>query len=239
MSYSNIIEEAIYNNPKSLLSIKDKGLIKAINNYLPYSTGFEIECDYRTNYDVTCFQTIPNIMEVRNDKCEQRYRIPSGLTGLICLQDICEQLRLNSKMNMESGIHYHIDCTDWFSSITTENLKDNEEWILKELDKWEYKGTYNRREVFNGYGGYWVRTNNEFSTLEIRCGEMSFDYNYIVTKIIHANLIVKNLKNIIFNPLYKIELLNRELQELNNQITPLIISDIEKKNFIKNKIIRL
>jgi hypothetical protein len=233
----NLIEEAVYNNPKSLLSVKDERLKRAIDSFLPYSTGFEIECDYGANYNVECFNAIPNIMEVRNGSTEQRYRIPSGLTGLICLQDICEQLRLNSAMNLESGIHYQVDCTDWFHDINSELLEKHKEWILLELDSWDYKGTYNSRNVVM-YGHTWVRSNSEHGTLEFRCGEMSFDYNHLVTRIISANSIVRRLKHDVVDYDIALDRLNNELANL-IQINQTEILHSIKKDTIRKKLIKI
>jgi hypothetical protein len=233
----NIIEEAVYNNPKSLSSIKDERLKKAIDSFLPYSTGFEIECDYDTNYSVESFKSIPNIMEVRNDDSEQRYRIPSGLKGLVCLQDICDQLRLNSKMNLDSGIHYQIDCTDWFELINQDVLDKHKDWILCELDKWDYKGSYNNRNVSMS-GHSWVRTNREHKTLEFRCGEMSFDYNHLVTRIISANSIVKRVKEDSNGYDIMLDRLNNELNSL-IQINQTEILHSIKKDTIRKKLIKI
>lgn len=200
---SEIIREAIYSNPLVLLSITDLDIIDEINSYLPYSTGFEIECNYGPLYKVENFRAIPDIMDVQNDSGEQRYRIPTGLRGLVCLYNICEQLKLNSELNYGSGIHYHLNLSDCFSKITDNHIKENSDWILEELDTWGYPGQYNSRECSRQR--CWCKYSDEHQTMEIRVGEMSFDYEVLVKRIIHGNEIIKRLKNNLGFPTIKEE----------------------------------
>jgi len=209
------LEEIVYTSPLVLLGIKDKSIINTANEYLPYSTGFEIECDKKETYDELVFKNIPNIIwDSTQSNYEQRYRIPNGVNGLICLYNICYHLGNNSLLNMESGIHYHIDCTDVkYTELSDALQRDNNfgEEILTELDSWDYRGTYNKRKIsigiFTGYN--WIRYNGEHHTLEFRIGNMSFDYGVLVKQIIHANNIVRRWKNkivgfddsIIYNPI--------------------------------------
>lgn len=186
-----LIEECVYHTPLALLAIKNEEVLSKVNNYLPYSSGFEIECNKLCTFSIEAFKMIPDIMDINVDVSEQRFRIPNGVAGLICLYNICEQLKENSELNMGSGIHYHIDMTDCYESITNEVIKNNKDWILKELESWEYKGTYNPKEV-SRYRS-WVRF-NEIKTMEVRIGEMSFDYEVLVKRIIHANQITRRLR---------------------------------------------
>lgn len=193
VDYNKLLEEAIYKSPLALLSIKDANSISKIREYLPFSTGFEIECHYKhEGFEVKNFEEIPKIMEVNCSDYEQRYRIPYGINGLICLYLICEQLKVNSALNPGSGIHYHVDMTELSKKVTSELLCNNEEWILKELDLWEFKGN-GQREVRTMKGG-WLGLRKERDTMEFRCGEMSFDYSHLVYRIISANSIIKRLK---------------------------------------------
>lgn len=192
-----LIKEGIYNSPLVLLSIKDNKLIEEINNYLPYSTGFEIECNYKGRIQFlefdNIFRLIPNIIHVQCDINEQRFRIPNGLNGFICLYNISEQLKIHSELNLDSGIHYHIDMTDCYNKIKKRHIEENKDWILEELDKWNYQGTYNSRDItFNSDS--WLRFSNEHKTAEFRLGEMTFDYSLLIKRIIHCNNIVKKLK---------------------------------------------
>ena len=197
MKIEELIKESIYHSPLALLTIKDKEKIELINSYLPFSSGFEIECNQIENvFDVNNFKAIPDIVHIQCDGYEQRYRIPNGIRGFICLYNICEQLKFNSELNPLSGIHYHIDMTHVVKSIQGINfplvISENKDWILNELDSWEYMGTYNKREVSTG-GAVWLRFPTYHKTAEFRCGEMSFDYEHLVKRIIHANDIVRRL----------------------------------------------
>lgn len=178
--------------PLTLLTIKDKEVINQINNLIPYSTGFEIECNKQNTYDIKNFESIPDIVHIQVDNGEQRYRIPNGIKGIICLHNICYQLRLNSELNYGSGIHYHIDCTD-AKKLHTDNkaLDTNAGWILPELDKWGFRGLQSRGI---GSTGRWIRTSYH-NTLEFRIGNMSFDYNVLLKNIVSANTIVRRLKD--------------------------------------------
>lgn len=195
MLQDNIVREVVYNTPLVLLSFNTKDDIQKANNFLPYSTGFEIECDKGELYNEINFTSIPNILTVNNDSGEQRYRIPNGIIGLICLYNISVQLKLNSKLT-DSGIHYHVDCSDSNMSLIKEELEKNKTSLLNELSTWEYKGSYNKRDI--GYKGNWIAIRSQ--TLEFRIGEMTFDYQVLVKRIIHANDIVRRIKRSIGVP---------------------------------------
>lgn len=192
--YSNQELKELINTPLVLITLP-KEVIEQVNEFLPYSTGFEIECNKLSTFKDENFRIIPNILDVNCDSYEQRFRIPNGVAGFICLYNICEQLRLNSELNMGSGIHYHIDFTDCFVNLTTSFLEANSEWILNELDSWNYQGIYNKRNV-SQYSHTWMRT-NDLGTIEFRLGEMSFDYKVLVERIIHCNSIAKRLKDLL------------------------------------------
>lgn len=189
------------------MDVNDPDAIEAGNFYLPYSTGFEIECDKADEYDEFCFTSIPDIMDVNNGSGEQRYRIPSGIKGLICLYNISHQLKINSVFT-ESGIHYHVDCTDlaelkveerFYDEAKNRSLYDHkylykyEDLILEELDTWGYIGSYNKRQFSSG--GSWVRMNQPFNTVEFRIGEMTFEYQLLLKRIVHVNAIMRHIKN--------------------------------------------
>ncbi len=190
--YKKVIEEIIYKSPLSLLSIKDKETIDLIREYLPYSTGFEIECSVGTLYDKEAFLAIPNILNADTGGGEQRFRIPYGIKGLVCLYNISTQLKLNCELNSGSGIHYHIDMSNYFSFLNLDYIKSQEGYILKELESWNYLGTYNPKEVRFTKGG-WAGFRSNHLTLEIRIGEMTFDYELLVKRIIHCNNIVRTI----------------------------------------------
>ena len=163
-------------------------------HYLPYSTGFEIECDIKTTCNKDAFTSIKNIMEVDVNNYEQRFRIPNGLDGLKCLFEISVLLKEHALINNGSGIHYHIDFTDYYDSLSNSIIYRNKDWILKELDTWDYKGTYNTRDIRFTSSHNWVRFQADFKTMEVRIGEMTFDYGMLFKRITHCNDIARRLK---------------------------------------------
>ncbi len=215
-------------NPLTILTVRDKDKLEKIDKLLPYSTGFEIECSIKKSYKDANFEKIPFIMDVGGGEGEIRYRIPNGIKGLICLYFISEQLKLDAILNPGSGIHYHIDCGG--AGVLYESLKDLlyrsihssvilRDSILTELDTWNYKGTFNTRNIGEGY--HYIRFNSDFHTMEFRIGEMTFDYNILIKRIYHANNIVLNVKKVILINPY-------------NSYIPLTIDDFNKiKLFIE------
>jgi hypothetical protein len=262
MQFEELIEDGINNCPLALLSIKDKDLINKINNYLPYSIGIEIECMKSPNFNLDNFLNIPDIINVSIDDNEQRFRIQNGLSGLICLYNICDELKINSELNPDSGHHYHIDMTNTYHLLSNEFIESNRYWILEELDKWEYKGTYNTRGVKFDSMHWWMRFQNGFKTAEIRIGNMTFDYEIIIKRLIHACNIIQRLnkqliekETIIYTkPNFeqlktriKYSKYNNKLDYLNNQLLLLNkdnketkeTSNEEKRQIIKNRIIKI
>ena len=155
------------------------------------------------------FKAIPDIMDVSNDSCEQRYRIPNGIRGIICLYYICFQLKSNSLLNPLSSIHYHVDCTDCWGSIESliQNNTNYQDYILSELDTWLEGDKADNRQI-----GDWFKLNG-LKTIEFRLGEMTFDYDRILKRVIHCNRIVKHFKDILINSEQKIE--PRLFQDIN------------------------
>lgn len=193
------IEEAIYWFPLSLKGIKNDILINQINSFLPYSVGLEFECAKKKSFNINKFENIPDIIEIICDSDEQRFRIPNGIKGMICLFNICKQLKINSEINPLSGIHYHIDMTDTFHLISHTIVDENQNWILEELDKWEdAKDTKQERTCAIDYRCY-VNFQTPFKTAEIRIGAQSFDYSFIIKRVIDANQIIKKFKEILLS----------------------------------------
>lgn len=212
MKKSELVKECVFHTPLVLLTTKDEEIIEEANKFLPFSTGFEIECNQLPNFDASGFKLIPNILDVGIDSYEQRFRIPNGVNGLICLYNICEQLKLNSELNSSSGIHYHIDMTSWYDLVNSSFIEKNSDWILKELDSWKYAGVFNSRTCKFDTNHNWVRFQSQFRTAEIRIGEMTFDYELLVKRIVHANSIMKRLK--------------LKLTEDEEEYKPIIISEV-------------
>lgn len=201
-----IMREGIYTNPHILTSLSPK--LKSIaNKYLLSDTGMEFE----TQYDDNILTLIDKAKELKivdiNMGCyEQRFRITTGIEGLIQLYDVCEFMKTNCQLNMASGIHYHIDLTDvWDLTANRKNVicRRNNDWILKALKSWGYKGTYNQWEVSTNKTA--VRLHNYYKTLEIRIGEMSFEYELLVKRIIHCQNIVRRLKDSLKKTYGKVE----------------------------------
>jgi hypothetical protein len=199
MIEKELIKKYIYTNPIALLAIKDKESIDFINSFLPYSAGFEIECNTLADYNYKNFEVIPDILDCGKYNSNQitsievRYRIPNGLQGLVCLFNICNELHRNCSLSA-SSIHYHIDCTDVFDEIHNQNwINDNNNWIIERLKLWETAKDYNANCKVSLYRA-WVRLADEHSTIEFRIGEMTFDYNIIAKRILDCNDIVKKIK---------------------------------------------
>jgi hypothetical protein len=186
-------ENLVRNHPLLLLTLKNKESIKYVNSLLPFSIGIEIECHQKgETFKFHNFRGIPNIMDVNIDEGEQRFRIPAGINGFICLYQISETLKEVSMLT-NSGIHYHVGLEHNYRSLVPTNVEENSYWILSELDTWKYPGTYNERKCEFGGGGVWVRFQDYFKTMEVRIGEMTFDYEVLVNRILHLASIVKRL----------------------------------------------
>lgn len=249
-----LLEEIIHNAPLVLLTLEDEEMIELANHYIPYSTGFEIECTKGDGFNINSFKDIPYIMDVNIDNDEQRFRIPNGIAGILCLYYISEQLKLNSQLNPGSGIHYHVDMSEMINLPDIRFAIDNSEWILEELDSWNYKGNYNARRVELGKGGWLGFRNHSHSnwdkkTAEFRCGEMTFEFKELLKNITHANSIMKRVKDLLgnqYNPIfnndldkelilsysleetkYKINVSNlqQKLKELSIEATPEVVQD--------------
>lgn len=190
--------------------------------YLPFSTGFEIEC--ASKYDtipsdvIDEFRAIPHIMHVDINNDEQRFRIPEGLKGLQCLFEISTLLKKHHELNMGSGIHYHVDCSIIWSALSKDFIEKESFNILKELDTWEYKGTYNSRACVFSETRNWTRFKSYTKTMEFRIGEMTFDYPLLFKRITHANQIVLDLASKLLDfKVYKYDL-NNIIKIVNNRI---------------------
>lgn len=201
-----IVKESVLHYPLQLLELKDKKLIAYAESFLKYDTGFEIECNFKLDNtkdiinSVKRFKEIPNIVHVSCDSMEQRFRIPTGIKGLICLYETCKLLKQESALNVDSGIHYHIDFTKesyknkyneyWFRS--NDFIKSNNDWILKALKSWNYKGKFNNWVCSKDKTA--VKFHENYGTVEFRIGEMTFDYSLMIKRIIHCQNISTKIK---------------------------------------------
>lgn len=165
--------------------------------YLPYSTGFEIEC--QTKSSTEAFDEL-GLLHFAFDTDEKRFRITNGLEGLKQLYNISQLLPDTMHFNPDSGIHYHVDCTDIWDKLDSTIINDLSPWILEELDTWNYQGTYNARKCEFTSNRYWTRFKALTKTMEFRIGEMAFDYPTLFKRITHANSIVRHIKYTAENP---------------------------------------
>jgi len=221
------IKDNLCYNP-SFLPDDDVGIKEVANFYLPFDTGFEVECNRGNNFNIENFQNIPNIKAVNIDSYEQRFRIPPGLEGFKCLYNISEQLKLNSIPNLGSGIHYHIDFTKYYHYLNERSIAQHKFWILNELDTWNYNGTYNNRDM--QFSRCWVRCHNTYKTLEFRIGEMTFEYDILLKRIMHLQRIVKDLIN---------KLTNTTIFHANPTYTEAMYQKSQMENILQSRKIKL
>ena len=193
----NISIDTILKTIPLALDVEDKIVQKLALFYFPYSVGFEIET---MTENIRIFDEIPYLMENSSGSNELRFRIPNGIKGIQCLFNISIYLKKYAELNPDSGIHYHIDCTDVYDLFTPDFINNYSEYILTELDKWEYKGTYNPRKCVFSSSRNWVRFKDTLKTMEIRIGEMTFDYELLFERIRHSSEIVKTLKDNLLVP---------------------------------------
>lgn len=216
------IKIQLRNNPLFLKKVQSVYEVAEI--MLPYDTGIELECFKGKKFNIENFEKIPDIKDVNVDDGEQRFRIPNSLEGFICLYNLCETLKENSVPEIGSGLHYHIDFTNYFDKVNQEFIDKVKEYILKELETWNYDGTYNTKSV--SFNRCWCRFCADKKTIEFRIGEMSFDYKVLIKRILHCQKIVNHIKK---------ELL---IFRLNNQDKVKIIKNVpikEIREVIKNR----
>lgn len=192
-----MVREAVKQCPLPLLHIKEKNLIKCAEDMLPYSVGIEIECHRNMcGFSQICKETIPELIAVKCDDNEIRVRIPNGIKGMIALYRFADFLKENAALNPLSGVHYHIDFTD-IPKVDFLNLLrkhyGTKSFILKSLKSWGYKGTYNEWLVSQDKSA--VRFHCTYQTLEFRIGEMTFEYELLMKRILNCQNISKALKS--------------------------------------------
>lgn len=239
METFKLIERCIYDTPLALTSLPNH-LKEIASSLIPYDTGIEVECHpIVENYDIIkedFTKTIPKLKDISITSSEQRFRIPPGIEGMICLYDISVLLRKYFGLNEGSGIHYHTDLTDIYDKgLITQSLLDMiKERLLTELDTWEYKGTYNKRNV--QFYRCWVRFEQYKKTMEVRIGEMTFDYGLLIKRVLHCQYLNKFVRAASVGEECKLDYYQQKLKELNDERK----IDIEEvKQVVNNRIIRI
>lgn len=199
--FDKTIDAYVRKNPLVFLGMaNDEVVLLKASEAVKLSTGFEIECSPKEGIDIKAvqdeFNAIPYILHADVNFGEQRFRIPEGINGLLCLYFITIKLKKYFELNLGSGIHYHIDLQGVNNKYKIHNLlfdsNYNSSWILRELEKWNYQGTYNTKRISSNKGNWFV-VRNSLDTIEIRIGEMTFDYELLIERIIHSNKIVLKL----------------------------------------------
>lgn len=201
-------KDYVFTNPLLLDTITDDKILSIINNMMPREVGIEIECDFNTNHPniygyishERMFSGIKGLIEVHNDREEQRYRLSSGIIGMQALYEVCKRLHIYSKINNGSGIHYHIDFRDKWNDLMNklDRIHDGSggrykslQWMLDRVSHWRYKGNYNKPYVSTNKKA--IRIHSGTHTIEFRTGEMTFDYELMIRRIISAQSVVKTL----------------------------------------------
>lgn len=220
MAEGNIsIDEVIKSTPTALSS-DDEAVIELGYYYLPYSTGFEIECCNKEDIPISIYKDLPYIIEAPCERDELKFRIPAGIDGLKALWHISEALKQNAMLNPNSGIHYHVDCSEVWDQFNDNLITKHSQWVLSELDTWGYLGTFNSRKCVFSESRNYTRFKNSTKTMEFRIGEMTFRYELLFKRIVHVNQIVRKIK-----------------EDTDDDIEGMYPDDLE--SVIKNRIIKI
>lgn len=212
-----MVKGLVMTNPLPLMSedrlVYSKGitdnLIRYINSIFTRDIGIEIEAILKSNYSIDDFHEAWNNANLAcsedSDDDEIRIRLNFYNNSISrCLIDLylgLEIIKKYYKLNMRSGIHYHVDCPTIFlnSDIRYDaNIVSNQhEWVFKALSSWNYnevKGG-NARQISVCKWSQ-VRIHTHHKTLEYRIGEMTFDYSLILKRIVHVTNITNKIVRI-------------------------------------------
>lgn len=142
---------------------------------------------------------------------EQKFRVKPGINGLIGIDLACKFLQKYFIFNTLSGNHYHIDMSDCFfmeienneylfcySPSKYKKLTPNPviASVLESLSSWNYKGEFNAKGIQYNDKSWWATYRVGYKTLEIRIGEMTFDYSIMSKRAIQGCEIVKKIKTL-------------------------------------------
>lgn len=189
------LRECVFHSPLGLSCLPSKTRQLA-SYYLPAETGIEIEVRESASYEARPAIRQLHLVDSSSDSGEQRFCIRGGEEGMIELYKVCQILKKYYKLNKESGIHYHTSAP-WVSrhvGVYIEDRPNEFGWVLDELSKWGYTGEYNKRNITCDTKGNWVNMRPTLETVEYRIGEMSFDYDILIKRIIHCHSITKRIR---------------------------------------------
>ena len=204
-------EDWVYVSELQILEILTHSYLKP-DDYWFYDVGIEIECSpldgFSESDKLEELKELNIFKDIQLTKDEQRFRLPKGTSGFYALHKLSMFMKKYYAFNDLSGIHYHIDFSDCFDNlINNESIVNISLYLLNELDSWNYKGSYNSRMVKLDGGASWVRFQSDFKTMEVRIGEMTFDYNLLLKRILHLQEITYRLKFEYLQYLYSDDLL--------------------------------
>lgn len=194
------LRDCVFHNPLGLSCLPSKTRQLA-DWYLPRDTGIEFEVMAPESLDFTMLSNEVNALGLKDiaySYKEQAFRICSGEEGMIQLYKLSHILKKHLLLNPGSGIHYHTSCPNIISKYSNLNLltkKSTSELFLKELDSWGYKGSYNMRGLDIMSKGSWINLRWDFNTVEYRIGEMTFDYDLLIKRIVHCHAITRKIES--------------------------------------------
>ena len=193
------LRDCVFHNPLGLSCLPSKTRQLA-DWYLPRDTGIEFEVMAPENSDFTMLSNEVNALGLRDiaySYKEQAFRICSGEEGMIQLYKLSHILKKHLLLNPGSGIHYHTSCPNIITKYSNLNLLTKEstsELFLKELDSWGYKGGYNKRVLDVMSKRSCINLRSDFNTVEYRIGEMTFDYDLLIKRIVHCHSITRKIE---------------------------------------------
>jgi len=162
------------------------------NSFLKKDTGIEIEVAYKSTVRLKHLKA-PDVVEYDDSPDgsgypEKRFRIRSGIPGLIQLWEVCKFLKKNCVFNPDACIHLHVSCDRW-AVIDKKGI-----YIIKQHACHYDQGIVANRPM--EFMSPWVRYNKELNTLEVRAVPMTFDYKTLLHYITITQNLVTKLENI-------------------------------------------
>ena len=216
----NMVKGLVMTNPLPLMSedrldyakgITDN-LVRYINSIFTRDIGIEIEAILKDEYSIFDFHEAWNnanlVCSENSDSDEIRIRLNFYNNSISkCLIDLylgLEIIKKYYKLNILSGIHYHVDCPEIFLNCNLygyfNTVSDQHKWVFKALSSWNYdevKGSNARQISIDKWSQ--VRIHRCYKTLEYRIGEMTFDYSLILKRIVHVTNITNKIVRIYDN----------------------------------------